>query len=130
MSEEKVSEETTEEQASEKSYFGMSANEIAGLAKSFMENKDSVKEIVKIFKPVIGEVTDLVMDTAGPEVYKVMLRVSLADVSIKKAVYDQYREYGFSEAQSFRMMELSASSGSNSGSMSKVVEAVSNSVAK
>ena len=127
MNEENVENEKTED-ASEKSYFGMNATELAGLAKEFMNNKDAIKEIVKIFSPVIGEVSDLAMDIIGPEAYKVLLRISLANVNIKKEVYEEYIKLGFNAEQAFYMIATEGSNGSQSAA--KLFEAASKVVTK
>ena len=77
----------SEQKQEEASYFGMGATELAGLVQAFMANKDAAKQVVDIFKPVIGEVSDLALDTLGPEIYKVLLRISLANVAIRKEAF-------------------------------------------
>lgn len=131
MNEDNVNEQTneeSEEKAGEKSYFGMTATDLATMAKAFMENKDAVKQVVDIFKPVIADVSDLAMDTAGPEIYKVLLRISLANVRIKKAVYDEYMELGFTAEQAFYMIANDSGSSSGTTTASKFLKAASSSL--
>lgn len=88
------------------SYFGMGANDLAALVQGLMENKDAAKGVIEMFKPVIGEVTDLIMDTLGPEAHKVVLRTMLGNVDIRKQVYDAYLAAEFTPEQAFYLLVM------------------------
>lgn len=102
-----MAEGVKEEQAGQKqgqTIFGMNAEELAGVAQMFLANKDEAKAFVKMFSPVIGEVTDIAMDAVGPEIHKVILRVSLGSVDIRKQVFDAYMDKHFTEEQAMAFM--------------------------
>lgn len=84
--------------------FGMKIEELTMVVGALMANKDAAKQMVDVFKPVIGEVIDLALDTVGPEAYKVVSRVSLGVADVRKAVFDKYVASGFTEEQAMRLL--------------------------
>lgn len=84
--------------------FGMSIEELTMVVGALMENKEAAKGMVEVFKPVIGEAIDLVLDTAGPEAFKVVSRIALGVADVRKAVFDKYIENGFSEEQAMQLL--------------------------
>lgn len=99
--------------------------EIAQLAKMFMENKDDIEEMIESFRPVVSSAICLVMDTIGPEVESIATRVALGTVSIRREVFSAYIAEGF-----FTREEALALMLNDSANSTKAVNAVNDGVSK
>lgn len=82
---------------------------IAEIVKTIMDNKELAKQVAKLVSPVLEEGTTLVFDTVGPNIESVIVRISLANVNIRKKVLDEYIKNGFTRDEALAFMFSDAS---------------------
>lgn len=84
--------------------FGVDVNQVMGFVKLAVDNVGASKELISIVKPVATEVVELALNTVGPEVHRVVERISIGTAKVRKSVFDQYIEDGFSREEAMALL--------------------------